>query len=64
LNDLLKNNAFHWTPVVEQAYIELKRAMSTTHVLVSPDFNKTFEVESNASGTSLGAVLTQDGQLL
>jgi hypothetical protein len=38
--------------------------MSTTHVLVYLDFNKTFMVESNASGTGLGAMLTQDGQLL
>jgi hypothetical protein len=64
LTDLLKKNAFHWTPVVEQAFTELKRAMCTTPVLAAPDFNKTFVVESDASGTGIGAVLTQDGRPL
>jgi hypothetical protein len=58
---LLKKNAFHWTPVVEQAFTELKRAMCTTLVLATPDFNKTFVVESYASGIGIGAVLTQYG---
>jgi hypothetical protein len=49
LTDLLKKNAFHWTLVVEQAFIDLKRAMCTTPVLVAPDFNKTFVVELDAS---------------
>jgi hypothetical protein len=64
LTDLLKKNAFHWTPVVEQAFTELKRAMCTTPVLATPDFNKTFVVESDASGTGIGTVLTQDGRPL
>jgi hypothetical protein len=61
LTDLLKKNAFHWTPAVEKAFIELKRTMCTTPVLAVPDFNKTFVVESYASGTGIGVVLTQDG---
>jgi hypothetical protein len=44
-SDLLKKNAFHWTLIVEQAFTTLKRAMCTTHVLATPDFNKTFVVE-------------------
>jgi hypothetical protein len=64
LTDLLKKNAFHWTPVVEQAFTDLKKAMCTTPVLASLDFNKTFVVESDASGTGIGAMLTQDGRPL
>jgi hypothetical protein len=65
LIDLLKKNAFHWTHVIEQAFTELKRAMCTTLVLTAPNFNKiTFVMESDASGTSIGIVLTQYGQPL
>jgi hypothetical protein len=64
LNDLLKKNAFHWTTEAEQAFIELKRAMCTTSVLAVPDFNKTFVVEWDASGTGIGAVLTKEGRPL
>jgi hypothetical protein len=64
LTDLLKKNAFHWTTEVEQAFIKLKRAMCTTPVLAVPDFNKTFVVESDALGTGIGTVLTQEGRPL
>jgi hypothetical protein len=64
LTDLLKKNAFHWTLAAEQAFTELKRAMCTTPVLATPDFNKTFVVELDASETGIGAVLTQDGRPL
>jgi hypothetical protein len=64
LTKLLKKNVFHWTPTVEQAFTELKQAMCTTHVLVAPNFNKTFVVESDASGTVIGSILTQDGRPL
>ena len=61
LINLLNKNAFHWTTEVEQAFINLKRAMCTTPVLVVPDFNKIFVVESDALGTGIGIVLTQEG---
>jgi hypothetical protein len=64
LTDLLKKNEFHSTPSAKQSFTELKRAMCTTPVLATPDFNKTFLVESNASCTGIVAVLTQDGQPL
>jgi hypothetical protein len=38
--------------------------MCTTPFLAAPDFNKTFVVELDACDTSLGAVLTQEGQLV
>jgi hypothetical protein len=62
LTGLLKKNAIHWTPVVDQAFIELNRSMCITHVLATPNFNKIFLVESDASSTSLGAMFTQYGR--
>ena len=45
LTNLLKKNAFHWTPDVEQVFVELKGDMCTTPILVAPNFIKTFVVE-------------------
>jgi hypothetical protein len=53
LTDLLKKNAFHWTPATKQAFTDLKQAMCTTPVLATPDFNKKFVVESDASALVL-----------
>jgi hypothetical protein len=64
LTNLLKNNAFHWTHVVEQAFVELNRSMCTTAILAAHDFKKTSVVESYASSTGIGTILTQDGRPL
>jgi hypothetical protein len=64
LTNLLKRNAFHWTLDDEQAFTELKRDMCTTPILASLDFNKTFMVDLYASRSSIGTVLTEDGQPL
>jgi hypothetical protein len=64
LTELLKKNTFHWTPTTEKAFTDLKRAMCTTPILATLDLNKTFVVESDASDTGIGAVLTQDGRPL
>jgi hypothetical protein len=64
LTNLLKKNAFHWTPIARQAFTYLKQAMCITPVLAVLDFNKKFVVESYAFGIGIGAVLTQDGRPL
>jgi len=38
--------------------------MCSTHVLSLPDFTKTFVIECDASGTSIGIVLMQEGRPL
>jgi hypothetical protein len=58
LTYLLKKNAFHLTPTAQQSFTVLKRVMCTTHALTTPDFKKTFVVESDASRTGIGTIIT------
>lgn len=65
LNDLLKKGTvFVWTSVHEQAFQALKHALITAPVLSLLDFSKPFCVEIDASGSGIGAVLTQAGHPL
>ena len=51
---------------VDQAFEALKKAFITVPILIHPDFQKSFFLESNASDFALGAVLSQpseDGRL-
>ena len=40
LIDLLKGTFYHWIDKAQQAFIELKTGMSSTPVLILPDFDK------------------------
>jgi len=64
LTALLKNNAFSWTPAVDQSFQALKEDMCTTLFLALPDFIKTFFLECDASRKGIGEVLMQDGRPL
>ena len=65
LTDLLKKDSlFVWTSIHESAFLTLKAALSSAPVLALPDFSIPFEIEIDASGVGVGAVLQQRGHPL
>ncbi|XP_027158001.1 uncharacterized protein LOC113759619 [Coffea eugenioides] len=63
LTELIKKNEnFHWGDSQEQAFRVLKHKLTHAPVLALPDFSKTFEIDCDASGIGVGAVLNQGGR--
>ncbi|CAL9012821.1 unnamed protein product, partial [Prunus brigantina] len=60
LTNMLRKDGFEWSPLAEQAFLALKKALTTTLVLALPDFSKDFVIECDASNGGIGAILSQD----
>ena len=54
-----KNAKFKWTSESGKAFALLRKELSTTPVLAYPDFSKQFIVDTDASDSGIGAVISQ-----
>jgi hypothetical protein len=65
LHELTKNGvSFHWGPAQQQAFDALKSKLTQALLLQLPDFDKTFELECDASRIGIEGVLIQGGKLV
>ncbi|RVW72659.1 hypothetical protein CK203_056557 [Vitis vinifera] len=55
-----KNKAWEWNEMCQQAFEDLKKAVTEEPVLVLPDHTKVFEVHTDASDFAIGGVLMQE----
>ena len=59
-----KDEKFVWTSECEAAFHTLWTLLTTALVFAQPDIEKPFDVFGDASGTGLGCVLMQEGQVI
>ncbi|XP_063963171.1 uncharacterized protein LOC135156056 [Lytechinus pictus] len=59
LYGLTGNNDFRWEDLHQVAFEEVKRLMTTAPILALPNSTDPFILDTDASGTAIGAVLTQ-----
>ncbi len=55
-----KKAPWHWDEVHQRAFNHAKATIAKDIVLAYPDYNKVFEIYTDASSKQLGAVITQD----
>jgi hypothetical protein len=61
---LEKEVKFEWRPQCKEAFLTLKKLLTTAPVLAQPDIEKPFDVYCDASGMGIGGVLMQDGRTI
>jgi hypothetical protein len=65
MTKLLENEAkFKWSLQCKEAFLTLKKLLTTAPVLAQPDIEKSFDVYCDASDTGIGDVLMQDGRAI
>jgi hypothetical protein len=61
---LEKEAKFNWSLQCEEAFLTLKKLLTTAPVLAQPDIEKPFDVYCDASGIGIRGVLMQDGRVI
>jgi hypothetical protein len=61
---LEKDREFKWTDACQASFKELKKRLTTTHILVMPHLQKSFDIYCDASRQVLGCVLMQEGHVI
>jgi hypothetical protein len=61
---LEKEAKFNWSPHCEEAFLTLKKLLTTVLVLAQPDIERPFDVSCDVSSTGIGGVLMQDGRVI
>jgi hypothetical protein len=61
---LEKEAKFKWSPQCEEAFLTLKKLLTTAPLLAQPDIKKPFDVYYDASSMDIGGVLMQDGRAI
>lgn len=54
-------DAFHWNSSAQTSFDFLKEALTKALILSLLDFTKIFVLQTYASGTGIGTILTQNG---
>jgi len=58
--DVLKGKSFEWSAQAHSAFEEIKKRLTSAPVLALPNFSKIFEVECDAPGVGIWAILSQE----
>ena len=57
-----KGTKIQWTPELETAFHKIKEMVCKETLLTYPDWNKPFDIHTDASDYQLGAVISQEGK--